>query len=603
MKPAKALDPLTLSIIADRLDSFNIELGERILRQSFSYNAGHLRDLGAVLLDKKERMISIGTFMPAHTAGADIGLKAILDHIGRENILPEDLIIGNDPFIVRLGHVPDWSFVRPIFYQNELVFYQFFKSHQYDAGGAHMGAYHPALFDCHGEGLLIPPLKLMENGQTDEKVLSLILRNVRGAALMRADIMLVYASMKKVEERIIALLDAYGREAVVTACEELVDRTEAAVRKIISTWPAGTYRIERGIDWDGTTDRVIWVRLSLTIKPDEGKLIFDFSESDPQVDFINLCLGRAWVSVVAALAWTLPSDTPRNQGLVNCIEIITRPGSIIGPVYPATSGGQVVTANLVAECVLGVLGQAIPESTSAMWGRHLNPMFYGMRRDRIDPRTGVWQYYLMSTFHSDPGNGGIYGYDGTDGLGPYNDAGGVLKASVEVEEWEMPYRWLKDEFLTDGAGHGRWRGGLGTHIEMVNTYDPEKWRPHDAVVMTGNSEGEKFGALGLLGGTGGRGHQMGIIRKGKNIKLRTLSAASLHPGDILWTKSYGGGGFGDPLDRDIEAVRWDVLNEYISNRTAREIYGVVIDPKTFTVDVEATKALRKKKNVKKGRGE
>ena len=148
MEPVKALDPLTLSIIADRLDSFNIELGERILRQSFSYNAGHLRDLGAVLLDKKERMISIGTFMPAHTAGADIGLKAILDRIGRENILPEDFIIGNDPFIVRLGHVPDWSFVRPIFYRGELVFYQFFKSHQYDAGGAFYESYRH-VSECH----------------------------------------------------------------------------------------------------------------------------------------------------------------------------------------------------------------------------------------------------------------------------------------------------------------------------------------------------------------------------------------------------------------------------------------------------------------------
>ena len=596
----ETIDPLTLSLIEGRLETFNEELGQRTMRQCFSYMTAHLRDLGAAFLDQKERIISVGSYMPGHAAGADVGLKNILDYIGREKIYPDDFIIGNDPFIVALGHVPDWTFVRPIFYEDEIVFYHLFKTHQYDTGGAHMGAYYPGSFDCHGEGLMIPPLKLVERGKLNETVHNLILRNVRGASLMRADNLLVYTSMKMIEKRVLELLGYYGKETVIAACDALVEKTRSAVKKVISQWPAGTYSSERGVDWDGTTDKTVWMRLKLTIDPERGELIFDFSESDDMVDFINLTIGRAWAAIACAVAWTLPSGLPRNQGLIDCIKIISRKGSVFDPVYPATSGGQVVTAGVITECALVAFGQAIPEETSALWTRHLNPKFSGKRRDRIDPRTGSIQYFDVAGFMSDGGNGAIYGYDGTDSFTPYNAAGAVLKAPVEVEEWEAPLRWLRYEFLQDATGNGRWRGGLGTHVEILHTYDPAIWQPHDTMVMTGNFDGEKFGALGLMGGMDGKTHEMGIIRKGEPVELRTMSSAYIEPDDIVWTKSGGGGGVGDPLDREIEKVRWDLMNEYISHRTAEEIYGVVIDPQTFVVDHEATGALRaKKKKIQK----
>jgi N-methylhydantoinase B len=174
-----------------------------------------------------------------------------------------------------------------------------------------------------------------------------------------------------------------------------------------------------------------------------------------------------------------------------------------------------------------------------------------------------------------------------------------LKAPVEVEEWEAPLRWLRYEFLADATGHGRWRGGLGTHVEILHTYDPEIYQPHDTMVMTGAFDGEKFGALGLLGGMEGKTHKMGILRKGKKVRLRTMSSAYLEPADVVWTKSGGGGGVGDPLDREGEKVRWDLMNGYISLRVARNIYGVVIDPKSFVVDEEGTQTLRKKLKQKK----
>jgi N-methylhydantoinase B len=165
-------------------------------------------------------------------------------------------------------------------------------------------------------------------------------------------------------------------------------------------------------------------------------------------------------------------------------------------------------------------------------------------------------------------------------------------------EWETPYRWLQHEFVQDSAGDGQWRGGLGVRLDMLNTYDRNVWQDHDCVVMTGNSDGEKFEPLGLMGGTSGKKHTLGIVRNGEEAGLRCVDVQYVQPGDLLWSESGGGGGVGDPLDRDVEKVRWDVLNEYISIDRARTVYGVVLVPGTLEIDRDATAKLRQEMKSK-----
>jgi N-methylhydantoinase B/oxoprolinase/acetone carboxylase alpha subunit len=596
------IDPLTLAVVEARLNAMNLELGTRLFRQCFSVPTSHVRDLGTVLFDKDERTLSIGNFMPVHTGGSSNSLKEMLDWIGRDNIRPDDFIIGNDPFVVRFGHLADWSFLRPIFYEGELVFYHFARTHQYDSGGAYPGCYFPRSYDCHGEGLIIPPIKLVEGGKIDEKAYSVILRNLRGSAMVRADNMLLYGSMRQIEGRIIELLKRYGKKTVMAVCDELIRRAEKATRKLISTWPGGTYYAERAADWDGTTDRPVWVRLAFTVKPDKGRLIFDFSESDPQADFINVPVGQVWSSVVSGLLWCMPPGMTRNQGFFNCIEIITKEGTVLSPVYPATSSCQaVVLGQEITECVQIAMSQVAPKETPATWGRHVNPLYAGKRRDLIDPRTGSISEYTAHTFHACPSSGAAYGFDGVDGSGSSPLGGALVRAPVEVEEWYIPYRWLHYEFKTDSSGAGKWRGGLGTHVEALNVYDPQVWQPLDCLTMSGNADGEKFESVGFMGGKGGTRTKLGILRKGERLEYRTFDLKYLEPGDILISDSGGGGGVGDPLDREIEKVRWDALNEYITVQAAKGIYGVVIDPKTFEVDEEATKSLRAKLKEEKGK--
>jgi N-methylhydantoinase B len=603
MSKRKNIDSLTLAIVEARLNAMNQELGTRLFRQCFSVPTSHIRDLGTVLFDRDERTLSIGNFMPVHTGGSHISLKGMLDWIGRENIYPDDFIIGNDPSIVKFGHLADWSFLRPIFYEGELVFYHFCRTHQYDSGGAYPGCYFPRSYDCHGEGLIIPPVKIIAEGKIDEKAYSIILKNLRGSALVRADNMLMYESMRKIEGRINGLLREYGKDTVLAACDELINRAREAVKKVIAKWPVGTYQAERASDWDGTTDKPVWVRLTLTVKPEEGKLVFDFSDSDPQVDFINVPLGQVWSSVASGLLWSLPPGLPRNQGFFDCMEIITKPGTVLSPEYPATSSCQSVTLGQeITECVQLTLNQVAPKDTPALWGRHVNPLYAGKRRDMIDPRTGSVAEYTAHTFHASPSSGASNGYDGVDGSGSSPLGGALIRAPIEVEEWYIPYRWLYYQFLTDSAGAGQWRGGLGTRVESMNIYNREVWQPLDCLTMTGNADGEKFGSMGLMGGMGGTKTKLEIIRKGKHLPYRTFDLQYLEPGDILVSNSGGGGGFGDPLDREVDKVRLDTLNEYISIQAARDMYGVVIVPETFAVDYESTAALRKKlKRAKKGK--
>jgi len=200
--------------------------------------------------------------------------------------------------------------------------------------------------------------------------------------------------------------------------------------------------------------------------------------------------------------------------------------------------------------------------------------------------------YTAHTFHAAPSSGAAEGFDAVDGNGSSPLGGAMIRAPIEVEEWMIPYRWTKYEFLTDSCGHGRWRGGLGTHVEAENVYDRKVWQPLDCLIMSGNADGELFNSVGHMGGTGGTKTRLEIERNGKRDHFKTFDLAFVEPGNALITYSGGGGGVGSPLDRETEKVAFDVLNEYITAETAKSIYGVVIDIGTFKVDEKATAALR-----------
>jgi N-methylhydantoinase B len=595
------IDDAALMVIESRCKTIARETGARALRGIQSPSASLYSDLSTAFLDRKERILGEGGWLTGYDCGADVPLRNVLDYIGRDNIFPGDFIITNDPFIMKHGHLPDWAFYLPVFYKDDLVSYLVFKTHQYDTGGAFPGCYAPRGYDAHSEGLIIPPLKIFEKGVENKALYKLILNNVRGREIVRWDNLLIRGSMLKAAEGVVELFKRYGREGTEQAFDQIVETTEKAVRRIISKWPAGTYWSERAADWDGTRDEPVWVRCALTVRPEEGQLIFDFSESDSGREFINAPIGVTTAHARLAVIQSLPADISHNQGIYNCITVLAKEGTVCNLKYPSTNGAQGCTVGTgIVECGQLALAQIIPQDVSASWTKHLQPIPYGKVRNQIDPRTGNVKYYRLAPMTSDGGSGAIWGYDGWDGVGSVFGAGNFLRAPIELVERETPYRYLCCEWITDSAGDGQFRGSVGTHVEYLNEMDRASFVQGDAGIQTGNSDGQKFEGFGLLGGKPGYKNEMWIKRKDQLIPLRCIDhVTDIQPGDVIITKSGGGGGVGDPLDRDVEMVRMDVLNRYVSVNKAKDVYGIVVDPDTFEVDYAATDKLRKQ--MKSGR--
>ena len=590
------IDPMIVSIVERRLTNVCEEIHTRVINASHNPCTSQARDLGNSLLDDKGRLVAYGRCRDGHASGSPVALKNILDYIGRDNIYPEDFIIANDPYIVRFGHLPDWSLVRPVFYKGELMFYNYMRVHQYDVGGAHHAAYFPRCFDIHGEGIIIPPTKIINRGKVNEEIYALILKNVRGSSIVRMDNMLANAAMKNAEKRLIEICDEYGKDVVKAAIDESIRLTEELVRGEIAKWPAGEYTSRTASDCDGTTRDPVWVELKLTIEPKTGQVILDFSNNPRQVDFINTTRGMMWPHTIIPLRWSLPPGLPRNQGIYNCITIKSKEGTVFDPVYPATCGGQgpCLGAQII-ELIQLALAQAIPTKVPAGWTRDVNPLPCGRYSNTIDPRTGVPKYYCIISFLSAGSSGAIWGYDAWETQGTPESAGGGTRASTEVMEALYPWQWPKCEFITDSSGDGQFRGSMGIHCEYICEHPQDEYKRGSIEITTGTTNGETFPPFGLLGGGDGARLRMWLERNGRKTKIHSMDIVPVEPGDFFATECGGGGGVGHPLDRDADKVAWDALNEYISLKKARDVYGVVIEPETFKIDYQATEKLRKTK--------
>ena len=593
MSKVTSVDRTLIPIIEQNFLSICQSLSQRTQQAAYS-PLTMVGDLGTAILDEKGQFVI--QWQTSYTGGSHVAVQAMIDYIGRENIGPGDFIIGNDPYILAIRHLPDWSFLRPVFYKGELIFFLYFLTHQQDSGGAHQGGYAPGLADIHGEGVCIPPTKLLIGGKMNEDAARVIYRNVRDADMVRMDNLLVNDNMVKAEEQIVELCKTYGKDNIKAAMNESIRLTEKAVRSEISKWPAGTYYAVTAADCDGTTPDPVRVNLKLTVKPDAGELIFDFTDNPEQVNFINLGRGMVWGQTQSAVRWHLPEEGfSSNHGLYNAIKVLTKKGTVFDVQYPGTVGGNgpCLGAQII-ELVQLALAQAVPTRATAWWTRDVNPPLTGVDRGHIDPRTGNPRFYKVCAFHSTGTSGAVWGYDGWESLLTPECGGTIVRGPIEPWETLSPIRWLKCEWMTDSSGQGKWRGGMGCHVEYLNEQAVESFRPGDAEVTSGNANGEKFPPLGVVGGTNGKKTNMWIKRKGKLIRFHTMSSAPMQPGDVLITQVGGGGGCGNPLEREVEKVREDALNGYISLKTARKIYGVVISPKTFEVNQKATTDLRNK---------
>jgi len=496
-------------------------------------------------------------------------------------INPGDVFLTNHPFKAGAVHLPDWVFIRPIFYKDELLFFTCMGTHVPDNGGAQAGAYYLAA-DSIAEGLNIPPLKLVEKGKMRQDVFELILSNNRLPDMMRREVHSLIGSTGVAERRITELLNKYGKETVFSALNEMITRTEKAVRAEIAKWPDGVYYAEAQTDDDGKTMGVpVTIRCKLTIKGDEAT--FDFSETDDQQKgFINapypVTLSMALASSFLFLDPELKSY--HNEGSIKPFHVITREGTVVHAKPGAlTAAAPSIAGAMTVECALSALSQALPNKAITPYGRPLHIMMIG-----IDPRLS--QLYAYISFCPAGGAGAVCGYDGYQCCCDMGTLGVVSKTDAEEEMVRFPWRIARYEYRTDSHGAGKWRGSPGAWWEAIN-------EGNDCTCIGGPNDGFHTQGPGQQGGYPTPLNKAYIMRGSEKIDIvHPHLIQKLKAGDMYVANSGGGAGVGRPEERDPEAVRMDVKNELVSIAAARDTYKVALDPDTLAIDREATEKLR-----------
>ena len=574
------IDPVTLSTVWHTFQRVCFEMRDVIERTAQSYLIGQLHDNSVGIWDATGRTVAVPVGLTSQFVGGKFPVRYILEKF-EGNIHPGDVFLTNDPYRGGFNnHLPDWGFFRPIFHEDELVFFTLCRAHQMDTGGSFPGGYFANGHDIHAEGICIPPIKVVEGGRERTDVLELIWNNVRFQDAVRVDNASMIATTKVCEDRILEMIRRYGRDVVIACVDEMIIRSERAVREEIRKIPDGVYFGEAATDDDGTElDVPVWVRVEITVKGDELEL--DFAKSDSQrKGFINQIYEATYGAAICAVVLFFDSALAdyHNEGSMTPITVKAPEGSVVNCQYPATvGGGPVNTGERVVDAVQTAMSKALPDRAIGCWSRHRGDYSFG-----LDPRTG--QQYVKTTFDYDGGAGAVSGYDGYVGA---VIMGAVQRGNVEEEEVRFPWRLLKYEMAQDLEGAGKWRGAPGTIWESLN-------EGGDVGMATGSSDGELTTAPGAQGGDPTQLSTTYIRRRDNELTIaRAHRMHRVLTGESVLKESSGGAGVGPPRERDPEKVREDVLNGVVSFERAHEVYKVALDPDTLAIDDKKTKALRR----------
>lgn len=544
------LDPITTAVIRHRLYYANVEMSEVMLRTAYSQILNSSRDFSIGILDGVGRLISQADNLPVHVGGLPFAMQAVLEKFeGRIN--PGDIYIVNDPYHGG-SHLPDITCFLPVFEPGEdrPTFWAANRSHSSDIGGSAAGSYNPAASEIWHEGLRIPPIRLYHQGSRDDDLLYLLATNVRHFRDFEGDLEAMVGSVRIGAERLGAILSDYERDTVFASLEAILDASEKETRDDLRTWKNGRYKGVSILDDDGHGARDIHIRATVDVHDD--CLTIDLSETDDQVQgIVNSSFANTVSAVRMAIAYLTPAHIAKNEGVFRTIDVITRKGSLVDPFAPApVTLSTNHPAQEIAEAVIKALAEACPDRVVAGWGRRFRIALEG-----TNPQTG--KQFIWHLFQARPGGGASAHADGWNGAGELSSGGGLKFGSIEVSETRFPLFFEEHEFAPETAGNGKHRGGFGSRLRL---------RLETTQVANGVTagDGRNHAPHGLEGGHPGTPHSyLHVGRDGKGEELPTKAVGlRFQPGDRLVITSSGGGGFGDPKDRDPALLQKDISEGY-----------------------------------------
>ncbi len=566
------MDPIRFEVMRSAFEAAADEMGAALRKAAYSTNIKTRSDFSCALFDSKLRIIAQSFSQPVHLASMSRMIPNTIRQYGVEKLRPGDALVMNHPY--RGGvHLNDVAIMAPFFSGGKIHGYAATIAHHVDIGGYAPGGYCIST-ELYQEGIIIPPAKLVSEGEIVDDVFRLILANIRSPRQSTGDFRAQIAASLLGQKRMAEILARFGAESVENFVDELIEYTERWARAEISKLPDGVYETEALLDDDGVSDRPI--RLVLKVRIKQGRVSFDLTGSDDQRNSpMNATLTQTYSPLAYVVKCLIDSDIPTNEGFYRLIDVKAPPGTVVNATPPVgVVGGWEVVMRL---CCLGfqALSDAMPDKVMAST-KSIN---CHMACGGTDPRTGEY-YTFIETMAG--GWGGLPTKDGMDAVQSHIQ--NTENSAIEETENNLPFLITRYELIPDSEGAGRYRGGLGLRRDW-------KFPGHEAT-LTVFSDNRKFAPWGLFGGGSGSSSRYILNPDAESKDLPSKITLKLQPDSVISYRTPGGGGYGSALERDPERVLEDVAQGKVTPDRARDVYGVVLDQSGKAVDLQATRTRR-----------
>lgn len=551
-------DPATLEVIRNAFTAISEEMNANLIRTSYSPNIKERRDCSCAIFDQDGDMISQAENMPVHLGAMPASVSAAIESHPPEALNAGDAIMLNDPYQGG-AHLPDLTLVSPIFYDGKLMAFAANRAHHADIGGSHAGSVAANSTEIYQEGLRIPPIKLYREGDIDQDLLAMILQNVRTPDERRGDLRAQAAANETARKRLISLADKYGPKSLKKAIVEIQDYSERRMIAEIEKLSNGTYSFEDHLDDDGIAEDNIKIKAEVEISDD--KIFVDFAGSNQQTKgVINAVYAVTMSATYYAIRCLTDPEIPPNDGCYRPIKINAPSGTVVNANPPAAVvGGNLEVSQRITDVVLGALAEIAPERATAAHQGTMNNITFG----GTDPRTDR-PYAFYET--QGGGFGGRKAGDGLDGV--HVHMSNTMNTPAEVLQTAYPLAVKRYEYRSDTGGAGEFRGGLGLRRDI-------EVRNHEATFSL-LADRRTTPPYGINGGQPGAKGSDKLIKNGESIDIESKVTLDLENGDVISIRTPGGGGFGNPINRDKDAILRDIELGKVSHEMARDVYGLDI---------------------------
>ena len=554
----RVIDAIEIEVFNNRILAIIEEMGAKLVRSSFSPNIKERRDCSVALFDVKGRSIGQAAHIPIHLGSLKGGVDAILRDYSLDQINLGDAFVCNDAYLAGGTHLPDISIITPIFHNGAIKFFAANLGHHADVGGAVPGSISPNAATIFEEGIRIPPVKMVREGQLDNGIMQLIIQNTREPEDRLLDLKVQIATNELGGEQVLALVDRMGGEAIDRAVDDLLIYTARRLRSRIRELKDGRHNFTTWMDDDGFGGDKL--PLAATVTVDGDRMHIDFEGSGPQSrGGYNIMPTGVMATVAYTIKALLDPELPANSGLFDAIDFTAPEGTIVNPHYPAAVGARSTTCQKLAGAVFGAFAGLLPPG-KAMASCHdvLGAMVFSGRSMKHD---GTYVY--LETIAG--GNGAGDSLDGMDGA--HCHITNSLNMPAEAVEHEYPLMVEEYALVADSGGGGRYRGGMGVARDVRIL--------EGGTTFSGRADSYVTTAEGYNGGLSGGNCR--IVRNYGTNREEEMSPKqrllTLEAGETVRMETPGGGGLGDPKKRPVDDLAHDLEDDRIREETARRDYG------------------------------